>query len=87
MGDMDSDVMSSTLLASVLSAAVILISALSVYWRRPKAFNVPTIGLEDADSNTLKLRYIQEADVLLREGYRKVYRTLAQYVAHIRPGC
>lgn len=69
---MDSNTALSTILVSSFGAVVILISAFNFLWKAPRRFNVPTVGLGEADNNTLKLRYVQEADVLLREGYHKV---------------
>lgn len=71
MGDIESSSLLFTLLASSLGALVLFVSAFAIF-QKPKTFNVPTVGLGDADSNTLKLRYVQEADVLLREGHQKV---------------
>lgn len=69
---MDFDTALSSLLAWSFGVVVILISAFNFFWKAPRSFDVPTVGLGEVDNNTLKLRYVQEADVLLREGYHKV---------------
>lgn len=51
---------------ALTAVAVILVALFSGYRKSPKGFNVPTLG-EDS-----QMRYVQEADVLLREGYEKV---------------
>ncbi|GAP88426.2 putative cytochrome P450 [Rosellinia necatrix] len=53
---------------------------ITTYLRRSKTFAVPTVGADTDDINTLKRRYIQEADVLLREGYEKFKNTIFQVI-------
>ncbi|KAI1437059.1 cytochrome P450 [Xylaria sp. CBS 124048] len=45
---------------------------------RPTHFDVPTVGDDECDLNTLKGRYVREADVLLREGYEKFKNRIFQ---------
>ncbi|KAI0540306.1 cytochrome P450 [Xylaria digitata] len=47
-------------------------------FRRLNAFTVPMVGAEIGDINTLKGRYVREADVLLREGYEKFKDSIFQ---------
>lgn len=53
---------------------VLALFAVFLTWQRrePKTFNLPVLGVDSNDANTLKTRYVQEADALLREGYHKV---------------
>jgi hypothetical protein len=58
-----------------LAATVVTVlfrTVIIAYLRRPKPFAVPVVGADTGDINTLKGRYVQEADALLREGYEKV---------------
>jgi hypothetical protein len=71
-----SPIFSTLLVSSLLGAVVILVSAFSVFWKTHKPFDVPILGQGEDDINILKLRYVQEADVLLREGYHKVQYTI-----------
>ncbi|QYT05082.1 hypothetical protein H0G86_011977 [Trichoderma simmonsii] len=57
---------------ALTAVAVILVALFSSYRKSPKGFNVPTLG-EDS-----QMRYVQEADVLLREGYEKFKNTIFQ---------
>ncbi|RFU81283.1 cytochrome p450 [Trichoderma arundinaceum] len=69
----------SSLISSALTVATFIIMALfSGYWRSPKSFNVPTLGADSTEPNALKMRYVQEADVLLREGYEKFKNAIFQ---------
>ncbi|RYP18529.1 hypothetical protein DL765_003904 [Monosporascus sp. GIB2] len=71
----DSEAMDSfempTLLVSAITATSILIVAFLSRLRSTRTFNLPILGIEDGDPDALKMRYVQEADVLLREGYEK----------------
>ncbi|KAI0163957.1 cytochrome P450 [Xylariaceae sp. FL1272] len=58
--------------------ALLVAAALTKYFTKPKSFNVPLVGAEKGDFNTLKGRYVQEADVLLREGYEKFKDSIFQ---------
>ena len=59
--------------ATAITAAIALLAAFLTRQRSgPKTFNLPVLGIDTGDANTLKTRYVQEADVLLREGYHKV---------------
>ncbi|KAI1329439.1 cytochrome P450 [Xylariaceae sp. FL0255] len=51
--------------------ALLTAAAITNFMRRPKKFDVPFVGGDNTDINVLKGRYVQEADVLLREGYEK----------------
>ncbi|KAI1809370.1 cytochrome P450 [Poronia punctata] len=53
------------------AVAVLIGSVIAMFARRPKSFNLPMVGFDSSDLATLKARYVQEADVLLREGYQK----------------
>ncbi|KAI2636616.1 cytochrome P450 [Xylaria nigripes] len=65
-----------TLAASV--ATVLLGNAIARYLRQPRTFDVPFVGADTDDLATLKGRYAQEADVLLREGYIKFKNSIFQ---------
>ena len=54
------------------AVSVLLVAFLTRHLRGPKTFDLPILGIESGDTNALKTRYVQEADVLLREGYQKV---------------
>ncbi|KAI0386473.1 putative cytochrome P450 [Hypomontagnella monticulosa] len=70
-----------TLWTSTLTAAIILIVAVVSKWlRKPKSFNLPVVGADKEDVNTLKTRYVQEADALLREGYEKFKDAMFQVI-------
>jgi ent-kaurene oxidase len=56
------------------AVTVVVGGAITAYLRRPKSFDLPMVGIDNSDLATLKGRYVQEADVLLREGYQKVSR-------------
>lgn len=51
---------------------LLIVVAISQSLRKPKSFKVPIVGGDIKDINTLKARYVREADVILREGYEKV---------------
>jgi len=67
---------SASILWTVVATAVTVVigGAVTAYLRRPKSFNLPMVGIDNNDIATLRGRYVQEADVLLREGYQKVSR-------------
>lgn len=52
-------------------ATVIVGNLISTHLRLSKSISVPTVGADTGDVNVLKRRYVQEADVVLREGYEK----------------
>ncbi|KAI1334099.1 putative cytochrome P450 [Xylariaceae sp. FL0016] len=67
--------------ASALITAVVVAVAIAPRWlHRRKVFTVPTLGAESNDVNLLKTRYVQEADVLLREGYEKFKNSIFQVI-------
>ncbi|KAI2627006.1 putative cytochrome P450 [Hypomontagnella submonticulosa] len=70
-----------TLWTSTLTAAIVLVVAVISKWlRKPKSFNLPIVGADEGDVNTLKTRYVQEADALLREGYEKFKDAIFQVI-------
>lgn len=72
----------STVLASVITAiAILTVAFLTKNIRGPKKFDLPIVGSEDGDTNALKMRYVQEADVLLREGYQRVWHAPTEFAA------
>jgi hypothetical protein len=68
---------------ALAAIVVVLVALLSGYKRTAKRFNVPILGEDSTDPNALKMRYVQEADALLREGYEKV--VLPQATQVFRP--
>lgn len=67
---------------AITAISVLLVAFLTRHLRGPKTFDLPILGIESGDVNALKTRYVQEADVLLREGYLKVRRSdRSHYVA------
>lgn len=60
------------LLTYILTTGLLILTALRFFQHRSQVFDVPTVGLDGSSPSTLKLRFVQEADVLLREGYKKV---------------
>ncbi len=42
------------------------------FLKRLQGFAVPMVGADTSDVDALKWRYVQQADVLLREGHEKV---------------
>ncbi|GAW13949.1 hypothetical protein ANO14919_033410 [Xylariales sp. No.14919] len=53
-------------------------TAITKFLRRLSTFAVPMVGAGTYDINTLKGRYVKEADVLLREGYEKFKDSIFQ---------
>ncbi|KAI0477527.1 putative cytochrome P450 [Xylariaceae sp. FL0804] len=60
--------------AILLAAVCSVIAMISSWWLGPKLFPLPIVGAADHHPRALKLRYVQEADALLREGYEQVER-------------
>ncbi|KAH9907589.1 putative cytochrome P450 [Xylariomycetidae sp. FL2044] len=63
-----------------LGLAIFVIALVSGWFRKNKPFQVPIAGGDSVDVNELKARYVQEADVLLREGYEKFQNTIFQVI-------
>lgn len=59
------------ILATLGMIALLAIVVAKVLGRR-KSFDVPTVGAGTSDIESLKSRYVQQADALLREGHEKV---------------
>jgi len=55
-----------------IAAALWLVSAFTRYFNSNRTFNYPFVGMERDNLSRVKARYVQEADVLLRDGYKKV---------------
>ncbi|KAI1369844.1 cytochrome P450 [Xylaria arbuscula] len=62
-----------TMSATAVIAAVALFAIIIIakYLGRRKRFDVPMVGVGTNDIESLKSRYVQQADVVLREGYEK----------------
>jgi hypothetical protein len=69
---MDSPYMSVLFTLTATLVTFIVGNIITTYLRRPGSFAVPMVGADTGDINVLKGRYVQEADVLLREGHKKV---------------
>ncbi|KAK5626397.1 hypothetical protein RRF57_002112 [Xylaria bambusicola] len=54
-----------------LGVAALVASIIIHILRRSKSFDVPIVGVDTSDVDSLKSRYVQQADTLLREGYEK----------------
>ncbi|KAI0811695.1 cytochrome P450 [Xylaria sp. FL0064] len=58
-------------LAALAVTAIVANVITAKFLKRVKGFAVPMVGADISDVDTLKLRFVQQADVLLREGYEK----------------
>jgi len=56
----------------VAVATVWLVIAFTRYFNYNRRFKYPFMGMEGDSLSKSKARYVQEADVLLRDGYKKV---------------
>ncbi|KAI8628807.1 cytochrome P450 [Xylariaceae sp. FL1651] len=77
---MDSSYTPTLWILAAMVMAVIVITAISTTLRRPTSFSVPIVGADTSDANTLKGRYVHEADVLLREGYERFKNNIFQVI-------
>ncbi|KAI0408465.1 cytochrome P450 [Xylaria palmicola] len=68
---MDSPPMFAIWALAALAIALFVGNFLAAYFRSSKVFNIPTVGINTGNSSALKDRYVNEADVLLREGYQR----------------
>ncbi|KAI1639434.1 cytochrome P450 [Biscogniauxia mediterranea] len=75
---MDTIDLSSFWTSSLAAGAIVILTIIARLLQRPKTFKLPTVGIDTTDTHVLKSRYVQEADVVLREGYEKFKNTIFQ---------